>query len=389
MRSTLALVLTFMSLQAWAAELDTDDKDSWRARVRLSYADKERVPGLELTDDVAPIRVDRKGGETYLFGTLSGRFEREGWNLLYEKNWVLKEGEGGRFEIEFPVEDQNSSLLLKAFDSNGNYLEQKVEVEFDGWQSFQHQIEERKKREEEKRQQEEEERLKAELEKKTAAKRAEIEAERSAARAKQLDEMKRFYFTPALGSSYISYTESYENPLSAIFVTPQLAMQYVVLPPWLTLQVSGFVTAVSFGSTRSDVSARFLGFDGNVGFSVPLGRSGMRLHTLAGWYYKTMIVSPATLGFQNLMGPTVYAMVDYRFRSGHSLGIFGKLSPAMSDTGFNPLNNREIVAGVMWSHQLTPRLTLPIQFEYSMIDLYLSSKNLQQRSFALTVGLSL
>lgn len=367
-----------------SAQERPENKVDWNARVTASRVDKENIPTFELRDTRTTVRLEREAAKTKLFARVKGRVVAQEWNLLFKREWVVKAQNRDRdFEVEVLLTDQVTTAVFQGFDITGQFVEQKVEIEFPGWVNFEKQILEERRIEREAKERREAEELEQ-------ARRTKEQAEEKARSqelwAKRVAEMRRFYFTPFLGFSLVSFDETFDAPLDYFAVTPQFSLQWVLAPPWLVLQASGFIQALPMGSTRSDVSVRFLGADLVLGIALPFGNSGLRLSLLLGGYYKTMLVSPEILGFRNLLGPELYPVLDFTLPRGHTLSVFGKYSPVVGGSGFLPLVSREWVFGASVTPLIAGKHQIPIQFEYSWIDLSLLNKTLVGRTLQLSVG---
>ena len=80
---------------------------------------------------------------------------------------------------------------------------------------------------------------------------------------------RKYFFTPALGYTFISYTQSREQPFSGTGLTAKLSFRYIVLPSRWDLGANAFFTALPLSSNRAGVTARYLGLNLRAGYALP------------------------------------------------------------------------------------------------------------------------
>jgi len=197
--------------------------------------------------------------------------------------------------------------------------------------------------------------------------------------------IKRFLFSPGLGLSYITTTETLVAKYSTIAVTAKVAANYLLIPGQLDAGMSFYVTALQL-SKSYDVNARYFGFNTRLGYVLPQFDERWFITLYGGWYYTTMMVTGDVFGFRNLSGPQIYPTVRRVLDNKDVVAAYFKYSPIASSFSLLTLSNREIAGGIAYVHPLANGHTISGTFDYSNISLTLAGVALQNNS--LTLGAS-
>ncbi len=161
-------------------------------------------------------------------------------------------------------------------------------------------------------------------------------------------------FSSSLGLSIISYTETGITPLSETALTGKIS--YGRALPWRRWDwgVNSFLTLLPLTASKSP-SARFLGVNARVGYTLPFIQEPWKVSILGGFYYTTMIVNLANLtavekfGFSNMLGPQLFPTVRRRLNNGQTVSGYLKFSPVSGGPFLLGVANREIGLGMTYS----------------------------------------
>lgn len=182
-----------------------------------------------------------------------------------------------------------------------------------------------------------------------------------------------YQILPGLGLSMISYTETKRTDYSLTAVTAKIAFNYLLSPKW-NLGMSAFFTALPLSSSNPDAAVRYLGVNIKVGYKIPSIKPPWSISISAGSYYTTMFVGgnlsdKQLFGFQNLMGPQLFPVVQRTLENGDILMSYFKFSPVGAGAAVLSLKNREIGIGGAYTRKLTKIHSLSFTLDYANLSL--------------------
>lgn len=155
-----------------------------------------------------------------------------------------------------------------------------------------------------------------------------------------------FRYGLGAGLTYVNYHEGPQDiTLSQFGVTPKAAITYDVVPDFIDLAASAFVTLFSVKHAPSNISfARFLGANMRFGFKVPTeGYVDWRI--LTGWYFWTMSTGASPYGIDLLMGPQIFISLKEPLGQGRAWSAYFKYAPLTRNMSQWKFPNREVAIG--------------------------------------------
>ena len=178
---------------------------------------------------------------------------------------------------------------------------------------------------------------------------------------------RRFFVSPGLGLSQLSFTQTGQSSYQSIVTTVKVSANYLLLPPKWDLGATGFLNIASLSkSSSSDV--RVLGMNLRLGYIFPEIKAPWRLSLYGGWYYSTLLATDQSFGYRNISGPQLYPSVRRLLENGHALSGYFKFSPISSAFSLLKLSNNEMAVGFAYSIP-TPHRTYSITFDYARVTL--------------------
>ncbi len=277
-----------------------------RATVELFGEVGTWMSGLEVNSKSVLVEYIWKEGGFRAWVDLSIGLDREGWLLLPMDNHQPTIGEAKR-EIRFRVYIRGPETLihLGALGPGKKIETQKAVIRFPGWDTLRAQ----------------------------------------AAAFKPKTEVMGL----SLGYSLISYTEDEVPDFSMTALTARFTFQNLFAPPSWDYSGNLFATALPLSSSRSDISARFLGANFRVGYVLPFPEEPFRLSLSVGAYYTTMIVSDQAFGYNSLIYPQFYPTLSYRLKKGSAVSFYGKFVPLGQGLSIGA-TERELAYGMVVSY---------------------------------------
>jgi hypothetical protein len=179
---------------------------------------------------------------------------------------------------------------------------------------------------------------------------------------------RRFFISPGLGISSLSYSQTAVDPYHSIVMTAKVSSNYLLFPPKWDLGFTGFFNFVSL-SKSSPVDVRFLGLNLRLGYIFPEIKAPWRLSLYGGWYYSTMFASDSTFGYKNISGPQLFPSLRRNLNNGHAISTYFKFSPISNNLGFFSLSNNEIATGLSYLIP-TEKHAYSISLDYARIQFY-------------------
>ena len=113
-----------------------------------------------------------------------------------------------------------------------------------------------------------------------------------------------------------------------------------------------------------------------------------QLTLMAGYYYTTMFVTPASFGYRNVGGPQLFPTVKRAFKSGDFASAYFKYSPIANGVSLLGPSNREIGAGASYSFAGRRANPLSAYLDYSTFKLDLPLQVFRMSTSSITLGAS-
>lgn len=294
------------------------------------------------------VHASREGDQTSPVVLIKGEFRKKGWGLFWNRQWLVKQGSNTtNFIFRVPLTGPKTQVVLKAVGPS----QKKDIILFVNFSEF------------------------ADF-RKTYPKDG-------------FAQRKRFNLFVSMGPSFINYQEQNVPDISLIGLTAKLSLGYLLAPPRWDLAFNTFITALPisqttvyydpstslFSTTASastvKVSARFLGINGRVGYSLPFVKAPWKLSLMAGWYFTTMIVTENAFGFKNMAGPQFFPVLSRAFAGGSSLLVYAKYSPIIG----LPFGNRELAAGAGYVLPLKNGHPMTFNLDYANVSFALPGED--------------
>lgn len=352
-------------LFAWATGLSASDSaaaDDWKS-ASVSIDSLQKIDGLVISSKNLPVKFRKKDGRPVPVVIVEGAYNKADWALFYKKTWLVKTAASQR-SFRFPVELGGAVTIVKlgGVGPTGKMQNGSLTIQYPGWERF---VERRDRK------------SKSKADSKSAQKSAaSVPAERRVT-----------YFTASLSGSSIAYQEAGVPDFNMLALTPKFALQFPLVKPNLDLVLNTFFTAIPLSASRSDVTVRFLGINGRVGYRLPFVKSPWSLSILGGWYYTTMIVTNSLFGFKNLSGPQLFPLISRQISAKGSIYGYAKFAPIVA-ISFSP-SNRELAFGTGYVTFLGNGRPISFNLDYSSFQFTISTINVNSTSVSLgmTYGL--
>ena len=189
------------------------------------------------------------------------------------------------------------------------------------------------------------------------------------------------------GLTLLSYRQKNVTPFSQDAFTVKGGATYRAIPGKLDLGLSAFFNLIPFGSQSPlNYNLQYLGVNLRAGYILLGAPSSIRVTLNAGLYFNT---SFSAIGFLNMYGPQLYPEVVYVFENGNSLLLYGKYSPAVSQSQAISLNdNREVAIGLHYSFPVTVRNRVSVGFDISQLSLSTATDWATTNTYSLSSGIS-
>ena len=276
--------------------------------------------------------------------TLRGKFVRPDWSLIYKYSAGLESARiqaDGSFEMTIYPESAHTSITLKAIGPLGEIETTEATFVIHNWNQLE--------------------------------------------RAWHEPPPKAFGFTPSLGITSVSYSQTESDDYSGILLTGKLAYgKSFDRSPW-SLSANAFASLLPLQSNQSEVRVRFVGLNARIGYVLPFPSRVWKASLMAGAYFSTMFVSESVFGYKNVSGPQLYPTLQRYFNNGDIGSAYLKYSPISNAFGFLNLSNRELAAGIGWLHSFGPRKLL-LNLDLAHLRFLLNGTEIQNRSTTLSIG---
>lgn len=153
--------------------------------------------------------------------------------------------------------------------------------------------------------------------------------------------------SPSVGFALNSYTETGRPDYSAFAFFAKISANRVLVPQKWDVDANAFLTLLPLSTSVPDVSARFLGMNVRVGYTLPKVEKPWTARFAIGAYYTTMFVTQDRFGYSSLIYPQLYPVVSYQLPDGSALTSYIKIVPTQKELGLS-LDERELATGVSW-----------------------------------------
>lgn len=329
------LVQTSLSASANSGKIESEAKDSGS------------IAGLTLDTNPTPVIIAHQREGRALTATLRGTFIRPEWSLIYKYHAGLDSAlvhADGSFEMQIFPTSNRTPISLKAVGPLGKVEATEITFVIDDWE------------------------------------RVEKDWHKSLP--------KLYGFTPSLGFTGASYSQSGASDYSGLLLNVKLAYgRSFALSPW-SISASAFTSFLALIANTSDVQPRYLGLNARVGYVLPFPSRTWKASLMAGAYYATMFVTDHAFGYNNVSGPQLYPTLQKYFSNGDIGSIYMKYSPVSNSLGFLNLGNREIASGVSWAHALGSR-SYSFNLDLANLHLDLSGIEIKSTTTTFSVGIGL
>lgn len=177
----------------------------------------------------------------------------------------------------------------------------------------------------------------------------------------------RWRFSAGAGLTRLSFRQRNVNAFNQWAVTLKGSATYRLVPDKLDLGFSSFFNAIPFSTTSTaGYKIQYIGVNGRIGWNL-ISSNPIRVNINAGLYFNTSL---STIGFANMYGPQLYPEFIYIFDNGNSLILYGKYSPALSQSlSISFAANREVAVGVHYSFPITFSNRMSVGFDMSQLSL--------------------
>ncbi len=201
--------------------------------------------------------------------------------------------------------------------------------------------------------------------------------------------VKRFRYSAGAGVTLLSFRQKNLVPFSQMAATIKASGTYRLVPDKYDLGLSAFYNLVPFASTSpAGYKIQYLGINGRIGTGLIKAPSPLRVNLNAGFYYNTSV---SDVGFTNMYGPQLYPEMIYVFNNGNSILVYGKFSPALSNSlSISLSNNREVAMGSHFSFKLNDKHRLSVGIDISQLNLLVDKSTdwASTNTYSLSAGLA-
>ena len=336
----IGLLWTLLSGSAFA-EAPSPAVLAWnQAKLVASERPKEHMQGLTWSKPIVEVKGVLVGRALQPKVELEGVFDRDGWVLVRgEQQLVLNKG---AFKVELPLLGEVTPVHLYAISPIGEVEDEKFVIVYKGWAQF-------------------------------------------GVKARELNNPKNSVLL-GLGVTSIAYDQTGTENLSENALTLKASYQEVWRAPNWDYGFTGFVTLLPISKNRTDVTARFFGVNGRIGYALASIREPWRLSLMSGVYYTTMIVSGAPLGYTNVGGPMLYPVLRRILNDRDSVAGYLKYSPVTDGLQLLTLSNRELAFGVSWTRRNPGAHPIGASFDFA--DFAITADGIRAHSRTLSFGVS-
>ena len=197
----------------------------------------------------------------------------------------------------------------------------------------------------------------------------------------------RLRYSAGMGGTLLSFRQQNVVPFNQFAWTVKGGINYRLVPDHFDLSCSGFMNLLPIDSqSPAGFKIQYIGLNGRIGWTVLGSPSPFRITINAGLYYNTSI---SAVGFTNMIGTQLYPEFIYVFKNGHSLLLYGKISPALG----RPLSvsdNREVATGIHYSFPISPSNRMSVGMDISQLNLSVANPSdwASTNTYSISSGIS-
>lgn len=196
---------------------------------------------------------------------------------------------------------------------------------------------------------------------------------------------KKWTWVNAVDVTPLSYVETGKSAFSQIGLTYRTTFDYSFGSKGWMAGFLGYYTLLALSSNQTGIAARYLGLNLRAGYQLGFVKDPWVLTLLGGYYYTTMSVTNDAFGYRNLGGPQLYPVLSRAVGPRDRLSLSLKYSPIFNRLSLLSLENREIAAGLTWSHGFANGHKLITSVNYA--DLALNFGGVDIRASSISIGL--
>ncbi|MCC7442917.1 MAG: hypothetical protein IT285_14890 [Bdellovibrionales bacterium] len=165
--------------------------------------------------------------------------------------------------------------------------------------------------------------------------------------------------------TYLAYDETaVDVSLKELMLTLKATGIYHLIPRLLTADVTVFGNIAALASSPQHLpTAQVLGFNGRLGYRLPVDLGGTEWFFLGGWYFWAMETVADLYGVYPLSGPQVFIQVSHMPARGISWSAYAKLAVVSDALRLFQLENNELSVGGsigIFRSPRAPRATLDL-----------------------------
>lgn len=314
---------------------------------RVAVTASKKIKGLEWGPPELQAKAEKdKTGRNQVSVLLKGTFKRTKTNLLIGKQ-IIPLRPDQAFETWVPVQSSDTFVDVTSVDARGNAEAEKIQIQFPSYKTF------------------------------------------AAGTSQNPAAFKKFRFFPAIGPTYLSYTQTDIPSASGLAVTAKVSLIYSFLPSRWDIGASAFISALPLKGGLPDTTIRFLGVNLRGGYALPFLPEPWRLSLLVGAYYTTTFVTGNAYGFKNMAGPQIFPSIRRRLGNGGAISGYVKFSPVSDRFNFLELSSREIATGATWSIPMSGGKAFTLSVDLANIQIQSAQTVIKTTSASLSAGLAL
>jgi hypothetical protein len=300
------------------------------------------VIGLKFSPEM-PIETRQTGDAVQTFVHLQGEYPIENSSLLAGLSRG-KISEDGHFDLPVLVTGATTHFDIRSVDGYGVTQKESYEIDFPNYRTFNAKSEEKRENE-------------------------------NGGIPKPL--------SVALGVTSISYTETEVANYSSTALT--LKANYFRPTPFKrwNIGVGGFFTLLPIQES-APASARFLGVNLRLGYSLIANPTVWRIGIYGGFYLTTMYVKNDQFGFNDISGPQIFPVVRRIFSGGRSASAYLKYAALVSNASVVSLKSREIAAGGEYVFDYHGGNSRSVQLDFSSLNVVFPSQAISVKTITIS-----
>ena len=198
--------------------------------------------------------------------------------------------------------------------------------------------------------------------------------------------VKKYGFSVALGTTALWINQTDLEKYFENTPTLKLSAHYTLKPNRWRLGVNTFINLFPISRTNTNITARFLGINAKVIYTLSHPNSRATYTAGLGVYYLTMLVTNRAFGVRDLFGPELILGFSTPMTTIDRLALNLKFSPISDGTFLMGLANREIAVSLATIRTLEKLRTLEFSIDYANLKIALGSKIIGADSLTAGVG---